>query len=84
MLLSCIYIKPGDDIKKLFNGKTKLSVRKLLKSFGQGSRLIMLAVELICKKSGNQLGLHRVSSKKLYMFLKVYFLTQYDRNITKF
>ena len=27
---------------------------------------------------------YRVSQKKLYMFLKVYFLTQCDRNITKF
>ena len=41
ILLSCIYIKPDDDIKKSFNEKIKVSVRKLLKSFSQGSGLIM-------------------------------------------
>ena len=51
MLFPCIYIKPDDDIKKLFNGKIKVSVRKLLKSFGQGSRLIVRVVELIGDKN---------------------------------
>ena len=46
-LLPCIYIKPYDDIKKSFNGKTKVSVWKLLTLFGQGSGLIMRAAELI-------------------------------------
>ena len=56
MLLPCIYIKRDDDIKKSVNGKIKLSVRMLLKSFGQGSGLIMHVAELIGKKTGNQLG----------------------------
>ena len=51
MLFPCIYIKPDDDIKKLFNGKIKVSVRKLLKSFGQGSRLIVRVFELIGNKN---------------------------------
>ena len=36
MLLSCICIKPDDDIKKSVNGKIKVGIRKLLKSFGRG------------------------------------------------
>ena len=51
MLLPCIYTKPDDDIKKSFNGKIKVSVRKLLKSFGQGSGLIMRVAELIGNKN---------------------------------
>ena len=51
MLLPCIYIKRDDDIKKSFNGKIKLSVRVLFKSFGQGSGLIMHVAELIGKKN---------------------------------
>ena len=35
MLLPCIYLKPDDDIKKLFNNQIKVSLRKLLKSFVQ-------------------------------------------------
>ena len=60
MLLPCIYIKPDDDIKKSFNGNIKVSVRsvrKLLKSIGQGNGLIMRAAEMIGKKTGKQLGL---------------------------
>ena len=34
MLLPYTYIEPGDDIKKSFNGKFKVSVPKLLKSVG--------------------------------------------------
>ena len=47
MLLPCIYIKLDDDIEKPFNGKIKMNEVKLLKSFGQGSVLIMPVVEPI-------------------------------------
>ena len=47
MLLPCMYIY----IKTPFNGKIKVSVRKLLKSFDQGSGLIMRAAELIGNKN---------------------------------
>ena len=39
VLLPFIYIKPDDDIKKSFSGKIKVSIQKLLKSFGLGSAL---------------------------------------------
>ena len=45
MLFPCIYIEPDDDIKS-FNGKIKVSVRKLLKSFDQGNVLIMRVAKL--------------------------------------
>ena len=51
MLLPCIYIKPDDNIKKLFNGKIDLILRKLLKTFGQGSELKMRVGKLIGSKS---------------------------------
>ena len=51
MLLACIYIIPDDNIKKLFNGKIDLSIRKLLKTFGQGSELKMRVGMLIGSKS---------------------------------
>ena len=51
MLLPYIYAKPDDDIKKSFNGKIKVSARKLLKSFGQRRGLIMRVVMLIGNKS---------------------------------
>ena len=51
MLLPYIYSKPDDDIKKSFNGKIKVSARKLLKSFGQGRGLIMRVVMLIENKN---------------------------------
>ena len=51
MLLPCIYIKLDDDIKKSLDGKIKVSVRKLLKSFGQGNGLIMRVAELIGNKN---------------------------------
>ena len=35
MLLPCVYIKPNGDIKKSFNEKIKVSVRKLLKSLSE-------------------------------------------------
>jgi hypothetical protein len=51
MLLPRIYMK-SDEIKKLsFNGKFKVSVRKLMKLFGQGSGLLMRVAELISEKS---------------------------------
>ena len=46
-----IYIKPDGDIKKSFNGKIKVSVRKLLKIFDQGSGLLMRVVELTGNKN---------------------------------
>ena len=51
MLLPYIYAKPDDDIKKSFNGKIKVSARKLLKSFGQRRGLIMRVVMLIGNKN---------------------------------
>ena len=48
--LPCIYTKPHGDIKKSFNGKIKVSVPKWLKSFGQGSGLIMRVAVLIGNK----------------------------------
>ena len=51
MLFPCIYIKPDDDIKKSFNGKTKVRVRKLFKSLGQRSWLIMQVAELFRNKN---------------------------------
>ena len=41
-LLPCIHNKPDDGIKESLNGKIKVSVRKLLKSFAQGSGSIVL------------------------------------------
>ena len=57
MLLPCIYIKLDDDIKKLLDGKIKVSVRKLLKSFGQGNGLIMRVAELIGIKNWKSIWL---------------------------
>ena len=51
MLLPCIYIKPDENIKKSFNGKIKVSVWQLLKSFGQGRGLIMRVAELTGNKN---------------------------------
>ena len=51
MLLACIYIKPDDNIKKLFNGKIDLSIRKLSKTFEQGSELKMRVGKLLGSKS---------------------------------
>ena len=51
MLLPCIFIKPDDNIKKSFNGKIKVIVRKLLKSFVQERELIMRVSELIDNKN---------------------------------
>ena len=50
-LLPRIYIREDDAVKKLsFNGKFKVSVRKLIKRFGQGSGLIKRVAELIRDK----------------------------------
>ena len=47
-LLPRIYIREDDAVKKSsFNGKFKVSVRKLIKLFGQGSGLIKRVAELI-------------------------------------
>ena len=46
---SLFYIKPDDDIKKSFNGKIKVSVRKLLKFFGKRSKLIMRVSRTDCR-----------------------------------
>ena len=51
MLLPCIYIKPDGNIKKSLNGKVKVIVRKLLKSFVQRSELIMRVAEMIVNKN---------------------------------
>ena len=51
ILLPCIYIKPDDDMKKSFNEKIKVIVRKLLKSFDSRSGLIMCVAELIDSKN---------------------------------
>ena len=51
MLLPYTYIKPGDDIKKSFNGKIKVSVPNLLKSVGQENGLIMHVEKLIGNKN---------------------------------
>ena len=58
IFLPCIYIKPDDDIKKQFNEKIKLSLRKLLKAFGKGSVLIIRVAELIGNKNENKLRLY--------------------------
>ena len=50
-LLRRIYIREDDAVKKSsFNGKFKVSVRKLIKLFGQGSGLIKHVAELIRDK----------------------------------
>ena len=50
-LLPRIYIREDDAVKKSsFNGKFKVSVRKLIKLFGQGSGLIKRVAELIRHK----------------------------------
>ena len=47
-LLPRIYVNQDVDIKKsIFNGNFKVSVRKLMKLFGQGSGIIMRISELI-------------------------------------
>ena len=46
-MLPCIYIKLDGNIKKSFIGKIKVSVRKLLRFFGQGSGVIVRVAELI-------------------------------------
>ena len=46
-LLPCIYIKLDGNIKKSFIGKIKVSVRKLLRFFVQGSGVIVRVAELI-------------------------------------
>ena len=51
MLLPYTYIEPGDDIKKSFNGKIKVSVPNLLKSVGQENGLIMHVEKLIGNKN---------------------------------
>ena len=50
-LLPRIYIREDDAVKKSsFNGEFKVSVRKLIKLFGQGSGLIKRVAELIRDK----------------------------------
>ena len=44
-------MKSGDHIKRSFNRNIKVSVRKLMKHFGQGSGLILLVAELIGNKN---------------------------------
>ena len=48
MLLPCFCIKPHDYIKKPFNGKIEVSIRK---SFDQGIESIMRVAELIDNKN---------------------------------
>ena len=48
MLRPCFCIKPHDDIKKPFNGKIEVSIRK---SFDQGIESIMRVAELIDNKN---------------------------------
>ena len=66
IFLPCIYIKPDDDIKKQFNEKIKLSLRKLLKAFGKGSVLIIRVAELIGNKNGK---FHLYYYQKLMLLL---------------
>ena len=66
-------IKPNDDIKKSFNGKINVSILKLLKSFGQGSVLIMRVAELIGNKNWKSAWFILLPDKKLwYTIQRIY------------
>ena len=67
IFLPCIYVKLDDNIKKQFNEKIKLRVRKLLKVYGKESVLIIRVAELIGNKNGNKFGLYYYQKLNLFV-----------------
>ena len=68
MIPICVYIKPDVDIKNSINGKIKVSVQKLLKSFGQGSGSIMRVAELIGNKNCKSACLILLPDRNLWLY----------------